>query len=589
MIIVTYNAREWLRVCLAPFAEDREQVDILVVDNASRDGTIGVLREEYPFVHVLDRPTNLGFGMGNNLGLEQAIAEGYGGVMLINQDASCSAATIRALAERCTQDPSIGIATPVHYRDETHTSVEPGFGHYCREIGGAGLESVDFINAALWYLPRRTLLEVGLFCPFFFQYGEDLDYCHRVQAAGLRIGYFGDLSGAHHRVESPLLPEKQAHLDYVYHLAEFANPLHTTLERYLYGIGGLLAKALQRRDSFYYRKARELWHLRESIALWLNRPKPDEPGLMRALRREEPAPVLLLVYNRPEHTRRVLADFWAQPEAPHTPLYILADGGDSAKVAEVREIVTAEAERASNVTIWLQECNQGLAKNVTDGVTRVLEQHDRVIVLEDDLQLSPYFLRWMNDCLEAYATYPEIAHIHGGTFYATEGLCPNHLLRFAGSWGWATWRDRWSELWEPDGLKLLRQLDAMPYAAYKGHFDYGGFQKFSHMLRHQTLGKNNSWAVRWHASLLLRDKLSVNAYPPMVCNRGFDGTGVHSANDDRYRTAVCPYPQYATPIVGKPVEDPNAYRILKNYYVRTNNKVAKGLLKVKELWRKYFG
>lgn len=589
VVIVTYNAREWLSVCLSPFQEDRETLDILVVDNASTDGTPELIRREYPFVRLVVRPTNLGFGMGNNLGLEYALANGYKGVMLINQDATCTADTIRTLADRCSQDQSIGIASPVHYSDRTQETIEKGFAHYCPTAVGDCFRSVDFINAALWYIPRQALIEVGLFAPFFFQYGEDLDYCHRVRSAGLRVGYFPDLGGAHYRSNGSIPADKRKHLDYVYHLAEFANPLHSPQQRYRYGIVGLVKKALQHRDTFYLRKAQELWSRRHLINHWLSRPRLDPDGLRRALSRTDQAPVLLLVYNRPEHTKRVLADFWRQPEAPETPLYILSDGGTGAEVEEVRKIIRDEARRSPNVTVWLQPTNQGLARNVTDGVGRVLERHDRVIVLEDDLELSPYFLRWMNDCLDTYASCPEIAHIHGGTFYARRGLHPNHLLRFAGSWGWATWRDRWQSLWEPDGLKLLRQLDAMPYSEYKEHFDYGGFQKFSRMLRRQTMGENDSWAIRWHASLLLNDKLSVNAYPPMVNNRGFDGTGVHSANDDRYHTAVCPYPQYATPSAGgTPTEDPEAYRILKRYYARHNNKVAKGLLKIKELWRRFF-
>ncbi len=586
-LIVTYNAGEWIAKCLAPFVEDREGVELLVVDNASSDGTPALVREAYPFVSLLERPANLGFGMGNNIGLEYAVAKGYRGVMLINQDAVCTASVIRTLADRCDQDPTIGIATPVHYADVHQTVVESGFGHYCPKANGRAFCPVAFVNAALWYIPMPALQRVGLFAPFFFQYGEDLDYCNRVRALGLKIGYFPDLGGTHYRANGTRSPEKQRHLDYVYHLAEFANPAHGTLGRYLYGIGGLLAKAVRQRNTFFLKKAKALLQLRPTINLWLSRPPIDPKALRRTYQKGSYAPVLLLVYNRPEHTRKVLADFWRQPEAPSTPLYILSDGGEGTE--EVRALIQAEAHRSPLVTIWLQPSNRGLARNVTEGVGRVLERHDRVIVLEDDLELSPYFLRWANDCLDTYAPYPEIAHIHGGTFYAHQGLRTNHLLRFAGSWGWATWRDRWQTLWEEDGLKLLRQLDALPQADYKGHFDYGGFQKFSRMLRRQTLGQNNSWAIRWHASLLIHDKLSVNAYPPMVNNRGFDGTGIHSANDDRYHTPVSPYPIYATPPEEKPVEDPQAYRILKCYYIRTNNKVAKGLLKLKEIWRRFFG
>ena len=108
------------------------------------------------------------------------------------------------------------------------------------------------------------------------------------------------------------------------------------------------------------------------------------------------------------------------------------------------------------------------------------------------------------------------------------------------------------------------------------------------MLRRQIAGENNSWAVRWHASLLLHQKLSINTNPPLVSNDGFDGSGTHSGGGGRYHTAVAPYPLYADPIAPTS-EDPEAYHILRRYYVRTNNKVMKGWYKLKELWQRYFG
>lgn len=587
VIIVTYKGIPWLKECLSPFIRDRKELDILVIDNASGDGTAETVSQEYPFAELWKRPVNLGFGKANNLGLEKAIAEDYRGVFLLNQDASISAETIRTLAERTDEDSSIGVASPVHFRDRDYRGLEKGFGHYTEplteiDFEGRDFVSLPFINAALWYIPPRTLREVGLFCPIFTHYGEDLDYANRVLFSGKKIGFFPDLKGIHFRKETPLTPNKKHKLDRAYRLTQLLNPRISRTKRILESILKPAVFTISKEDDNFFFSALDMYRHRPEAKLWLSRPLLDTKGLKRAYERQDFAPVLLVVYNRPRHTAKLLEDFFSNLEAVKTPLHIIQDGGSGEKWEEVQAICQKAAEENGLVSFTQNETNKGLAENITSSVTRLFGTYDRLIVLEDDLRLSPYFLRWMNDALETYREVPEVAHLHAGTFYDSKELPNNHLLRFAGSWGWATWRDRWEKYWEPDGLKLLRSIEAQP--ELKAHFDYGGFQRFTQMLRRQTLGQNNSWAVRWHASLLLHDRLSVNASPALVRNGGFDGTGVHSSGDDRYRTAVSPYPLYAEKQA--PIEDKKAYGILKKYYTWHNNKAAKGYYKLKELWRK---
>lgn len=390
------------------------------------------------------------------------------------------------------------------------------------------------------YIPRETLLQTGLFNPLI-QPSEVLsEYFRRLIHLGFQIGCFSEKSNITSQLDSntphQFIPSEQ-----------FSS----------------LPKSLR--------------------YSYLSSPI-DLEALSRAFQKKIFAPVLLVVYNRPEHTKRVLRDFLLQPESIHTPLYIISDGGGKG-VREVRKICQELSYGHPQITLWCQNEHKGLAANVIEGVQQVLSLHDSIIVIEDDLRLSPYFLRWMNDSLQLYADAKQIAHLHGGTFYTSPQLPHNHALRFAGSWGWATWKDRWNTLWEPDGEKLLKEILARP--DLRKHFDYGGFMKFTRMLRHQTLGLNNSWAIRWHASLLLNGKLSINSNPPLVSNDGFDGSGTHASADDRYNTGVCPYPLYSLSTSKIPLEeDPKSRKLLLNYYRRTNNKFAKGLFKLKEIIRK---
>ncbi|MDO5035497.1 MAG: glycosyltransferase family 2 protein [Porphyromonas sp.] len=574
VVIVTHNAAPFLHLCLDPFVDDRKGIDIMVVDNGSTDDTLQQLGSDFPFVEVHPRSHNLGFGAANNIGLELALVRGYKGVVLLNQDAQISADTIRALAAQADKDPEIGVISPLHLSADGK-QVERGFAHYLPEDTSKPLIEVPAANAAIWYVPRQTLLTVGLFCPLFFHYGEDTEFCSRLQAAGLKLVIDTTRTGIHARSESTPTPEKRRWLDYTYHLTELCSPLYeSTLLRYWRGPIKLWLKGGD---------GKRLWRLRKEANLWLRRPPLDLAGLKRVYNDTPKAPVLLLVYNRPKHTAQLLRDYWRQPEAEETPLYILSDGAkgddDIDSVHEVRAIVQEMAQHPM-VTLWEQPTNVGLARNVTEGVSRVLARHECVIVLEDDLRLSPYLLRWMNDNLQIHSHHKEIAHIHAGTFYSSAQLAPNHLLSFAGSWGWATWRDRWESLWEPDGKKLLQQLEANP--DQKRDFNYAGFMRFSKMLQAQVEGRNNSWAIRWHASILLHNKLSINAQPPMVSNSGFDGSGTHCANDRRYTTPVTPYPVYAHEYQ-EVVEDQSARKILRHYYTRTNNKLVKGYYKLKSL------
>lgn len=563
VIIATYRAKEWLRECLAPFVVSPQGIDVLVVDNASDDGTVEEIRSSYPFVRLHCRPSGIGIPSAYNIGIEYALTEGYSGVLLLRQDTSICIDDLRHAVARAESRSDIGLI-PLPIRDSQVVSSED--------------------SCAGWYMPRHTLERVGLFCPLFEDEGADRDYSNRILAAGLCIGDSAD-HGASYPYPLLIPSSGEEHNDRAFHLSEFIHPHYSALHRLWSGPLSLALKGLTHRSRVDYRSSKELWAMRKSVQLWRERPPIDLDALHRVMRPKSKAPVLLLLYDRPRHTRRVLDYLMRQPEIMETPLYILSDGAKSdersrGQVAEVRKIATQIKELLPDTTLWFQEENVGLARNVTEGVGRVLEIHDRVIVVEDDLILSPYFLRWMNDVLETHAADSKVAHVHAGTFYTSRALSNNHTLRFAGSWGWATWRDRWQKYWEPDGVRLLRRMKADDEA--RRHFDYGGFQKFTRMLERQTKGQNNSWAVRWHASLVLHHLLSINANPPLVSNGGFDGSGTHSSADDRYATPVAPYPLYASTDNAQ-AEDALAYRILKRYYIRTNNKIAKGWYKLKEL------
>src|SRR5260370_30670471 len=121
----------------------------------------------------------------------------------------------------------------------------------------------------------------------------------------------------------------------------------------------------------------------------------------------------------------------------------------------------------------------------------VLSQHERVIVLEDDIVVSPFFLSYMNGALSLYEDEPRVASIHAYVYPIKEPLPETFFLRGADCWGWATWRRGW-ELFNSDGRYLLSELRRRGLTQ---QFDLHGAYRSRKMLKPQIAGANDSLAV----------------------------------------------------------------------------------------------
>jgi hypothetical protein len=182
--------------------------------------------------------------------------------------------------------------------------------------------------------------------------------------------------------------------------------------------------------------------------------------------------------------------------------------------------------------------NVGLASSIIEGVTRTCAEHGRAIVVEDDLVTSRSFLSYMNQALGVYTNEEQVASIHGYSYPVSKPLPETFFLRGADCWGWATWQRAWSTF-EQDGSVLLRKLQERQLIST---FDLDGAYKFSEMLKAQIEGRNDSWAVRWHASCFLQEKLTLYPGRSLVHNIGNDASGTHCADVDDYATVVADTP-----------------------------------------------
>jgi GT2 family glycosyltransferase len=196
-IIVSWNGAGWIREALESLRQSAFPVRIVVVDNASTDETVHIIRDLYPEVELLRQPSNLGFGKANNQGIRYALSQGADYVLLLNQDAKVDPATVGSLVNLLNEYPDFGILSPLHL-DYQGTGIDPIFLKFIRNdvrlISDAffgrlqGLYEVPFVPAAVWLLTRQVLEAVGGFDPIFFMYGEDRDFCDRVQFHGFKIG-----------------------------------------------------------------------------------------------------------------------------------------------------------------------------------------------------------------------------------------------------------------------------------------------------------------------------------------------------------------------------------------------------------------
>lgn len=274
------------------------------------------------------------------------------------------------------------------------------------------------------------------------------------------------------------------------------------------------------------------------------------------------APIALFVYNRPDHTARTLNFLKKNELAEESRLFVFSDGNkgveDLDAVQKVRDLVK-NIEGFKSVEVIEHAENQGLATSIIKGVTMLVEKYGHIIVLEDDLITSPHTLRYFNEALHKYKHEEKVMHI-GAYMYSLENklLPESFFYRAATSWGWATWDRAWKEF-NPDIDALIRSFNAQK----KREFSIDHTMNFWKQMLEFKRGKNNSWAIRWYASIFLKGGLTLNPAHSLVNNIGHDGTGVHSGINDIYSVVINPKPIKFMPDLVE--ENEQAYLAIRHF------------------------
>jgi len=301
------------------------------------------------------------------------------------------------------------------------------------------------------------------------------------------------------------------------------------------------------------------------------------------------APVVLFVYNRPEHTKKTVESLRNNFGASDTVLYIFSDAPrcqeDEVNVGLVRDYIKCIVG-FKEVIIAEQVKNLGLADSIIGGVRGVCEKHGRVIVLEDDIVTSKYFLDYMNEALDRYSDEERIMHISGYMFPINTNHIPeSFLFRATTCWGWATWARAW-KFFDRNTSTIEGQFTKEKIYS----FNIDGCNDFWSHIKCNIKGEIKTWAIFWYATVFLNGGLCLHPAKSYVLNIGHDQSGVNCKENSHYEVELASGHVQEWPEIIQ--EDPIALDRIKKYHKKINsvryriyNKIIRILIKQPGVWK----
>ena len=260
---------------------------------------------------------------------------------------------------------------------------------------------------------------------------------------------------------------------------------------------------------------------------------------------KNPAPIILFVYNRPRHTQQTVEALQKNELATESKLFIFADGPKANATEEQKEKIDQTREYIhkingfKKVTIQEAEHNIGCADSIIQGISSVFEKYDKVIVVEDDIVTSKFFLRFMNEALDFFENDDSIFSVSGYTFPAKTMKIPSnykndiYLSYRHSSWGWGTWKDRWNSVdWGIRDFKEFSENIELQKAFNRGGADMSG------MLNAQMEGRIDAWDIRFDYSIFKQNKFNIYPIKSLVTNVGLDSSGTHTGVDEKLITIL---------------------------------------------------
>ncbi len=252
------------------------------------------------------------------------------------------------------------------------------------------------------------------------------------------------------------------------------------------------------------------------------------------------APIIIFTYNRLDTLILTINALTKANLAVESEVFIFSDGAKHEKDNETVDQIRAYIKEISgfkSLVYFFSETNKGLAKSIISGVSKVLETHSKVIVLEDDLIVTTNFLVFMNKSLERYKTENNVFSISGFSFNLKPSAkikADTYFLNRGWSWGWATWKNRWDSVdWEVKDYNNFRNNKSL-----QKQFNAGG-SDLTAMLDKQMNQKLDSWAIRWFFHQFNVAGLTLYPIKSKVSNNGFGKNATHTTgSSSRYEPVL---------------------------------------------------
>jgi hypothetical protein len=247
----------------------------------------------------------------------------------------------------------------------------------------------------------------------------------------------------------------------------------------------------------------------------------------------ELAPIIIFSYNRPSHLKKTLNSLKKNKLSKKSKVYFFSDGPKTKNLTELKKInlvrkIIKNTKNFKCKEFFFHKKNVGLKKNILNGVTKILKKHKKVIILEDDIIVTKYFLDFMNQSLSFYTNKKKIWHISGWNYDL--GLKREHrndkdafFIKNMNCWGWGTWRNRWDKLIvDPNFFyKKMNKKDIENFNLSNS------INNWSQLMRNKNKTLK-TWAIYWNATIFYYKGLCLNPKISMINNIGMDGSGTNS-------------------------------------------------------------
>ena len=249
------------------------------------------------------------------------------------------------------------------------------------------------------------------------------------------------------------------------------------------------------------------------------------------------APILVFVYNRPEHTKNLLESLERCTELKKSKIYFFSDfykaGNEKEKinVLRVRKIIKKFSEKHKAKIIY-NKINKGLYNNVINGINFVFKKNSKAIILEDDLLLSPNFLKFMNISLNKYKKFKNVAQVSGYSYPLSLKNKNAYFLKLTSCWGWGIHRKSWFEFTnfiskKKNVMSIYKNM--IKFNKIKRNFNFNESFNYFRILKKQINSSIASWGILFYLFCFVKKKITL--FPPysLVKNLGFDGSGNHKS------------------------------------------------------------